>query len=297
MSKILSSIPGNMSKSIAKYDTIVIGSGLAGLTTTYQLSKAGQKVALLEKSEKLGGNSIKASSGINGVPTKYQKQPSTDSIESFVQDTLKTGKNLNDKKMVDILTKNSRDAIYWLNDEINVDLSNVVLLGGHSHARTHKGDKLPPGFAIVSALTKKLDGFQAENPDQLTILKSSTLTKILTEGNKVKGIEFTDSEKQPQEMYADNVVLATGGFSADFDSPTSLLQKYRPDLLGFPSSNGAQTTGDGQKIAERDVNAELIHMDKVQVHPTGFMKVSNPNENWKFLCGELMRGIGDRSKQ
>ena len=88
--------------------------------------------------------------------------------------------------MVDILTKNSRDAIYWLNDEINVDLSNVVLLGGHSHARTHKGDKLPPGFAIVSALTKKLDGFQAENPDQLTILKSSTLTKILTEGNKVK---------------------------------------------------------------------------------------------------------------
>lgn len=194
--------------------------------------------------------------------------------------------------MVDILTKNSRDAIYWLNDEINVDLSNVVLLGGHSHARTHKGDKLPPGFAIVSALTKKLDGFQAENPDQLTILKSSTLTKILTEGNKVKGIEFTDSEKQPQEMYADNVVLATGGFSADFDSPTSLLQKYRPDLLGFPLSNGAQTTGDGQKIAERDVNAELIHMDKVQVHPTGFMKVSNPNENWKFLCGELMRGIG-----
>lgn len=292
MSKILSSIPGNMSKSIAKYDTIVIGSGLAGLTTTYQLLKAGQKVALLEKSEKLGGNSIKASSGINGVPTKYQKQPLTDSIESFVQDTLKTGKNLNDKKMVDILTKNSRDAIYWLNDEINVDLSNVVLLGGHSHARTHKGDKLPPGFAIVSALTKKLDGFQAENPDQLTILKSSTLTKILTEGNKVKGIEFTDSEKQPQEMYADNVVLATGGFSADFDSPTSLLQKYRPDLLGFPLSNGAQTTGDGQKIAERNVNAELIHMDKVQVHPTGFMKVSNPNENWKFLCGELMRGIG-----
>lgn len=54
MSKILSSIPGNMSKSIAKYDTIVIGSGLAGLTTTYQLLKAGQKVALLEKSEKLG---------------------------------------------------------------------------------------------------------------------------------------------------------------------------------------------------------------------------------------------------
>ena len=51
MSKILSSIPGNMSKSIAKYDTIVIGSGLAGLTTTYQLLKAGQKVALLEKSE------------------------------------------------------------------------------------------------------------------------------------------------------------------------------------------------------------------------------------------------------
>ena len=111
---------------------------------------------LLEKCEKLGGNSIKASSGINGVPTKYQPQPQVDSIESFVEDTLRSGKNLNDKKMVDILTQNSKDAINWLNDEINVDLTNVVLLGGHSHARTHKGDKLPPGFAIVSGLTKKL---------------------------------------------------------------------------------------------------------------------------------------------
>lgn len=280
-----------MSKSIAKFDTIVIGSGLAGLTTTYQLLKSGQKVLLLEKCEKLGGNSIKASSGINGVPTKYQPQPQVDSIESFVEDTLRSGKNLNDKKMVDILTQNSKDAINWLNDEINVDLTNVVLLGGHSHARTHKGDKLPPGFAIVSGLTKKIDGIQQENPEKVTIQKESALSKILIENGKVKGIEYEDKDKAAHQIEADNVVLATGGFSADL-SATSLLRKYRPDLVHFPLSNGAQTTGDGQKIAERDVNAELTHMDKVQVHPTGFMKLDNPNEGWKFLCGELMRGIG-----
>ncbi|EMG50661.1 OSM1 Fumarate reductase 2 [Candida maltosa Xu316] len=277
---------------VPRYDTIVIGSGLAGLTTTYQLLKSGQTVLLLEKCEKLGGNSIKASSGINGVPTKYQPQDSKDSVESFVDDTLRSGKNLNDKKMVDTLTKNSRDAIYWLNDEINVDLTNVVLLGGHSHPRTHKGDKLPPGFAIVSGLAKKIDNIQKESPDRITISKTSQLTKIILGPNgRVTGIEFEDKDKSIHEAHADNIVLATGGFSADFGS-TSLLKKYRPDLIGFPSSNGEQTTGDGQKIAERDVNAELTQMDKVQVHPTGFLKIDNPNEGWKFLCGELMRGIG-----
>ncbi|RCK54685.1 Fumarate reductase 1 [Candida viswanathii] len=280
-----------MSKSVDKYDTIVVGSGLAGLTTTYLLLKSGQRVLLLEKCDKLGGNSIKASSGINGVPTKYQPQPQVDSVESFIADTLKSGKKLNDRQMVNILTQNSKSAIDWLNDEINVDLTHVVLLGGHSHARTHKGDMLPPGFAIVSGLTKKIDAIQEESPERVNIEKEATLSKILMEEGRVKGVAYEGRDHATHEVDADNVVLATGGFSADL-GPTSLLRKYRPDLIDFPLSNGVQTTGDGQKIAERDVNAELSLMDKVQVHPTGFMKLDNPNENWKFLCGELMRGIG-----
>ena len=274
--------------------TIVIGSGLAGLTTTLQLISNNHKVTLIEKTAKLGGNSIKASSGINGVPTIYQKN-NDDTVEAFKQDTLKSGKGLCNSELVDELTERSRDAIEWLTQDLKIDLSLVAQLGGHSFARTHKGaGKLPPGFAIVSTLIKRIEEIQGNKPDVLTTLKNSRLVKILSEGDKVKGVQYQDeSANEVKTEYGDNVVLATGGFSADTQNlETSLLKQYRPDLLKFPSSNGVQTTGDGQKVALRDVGAHLIQMDQIQVHPTGFIKLDDVGSHWKFLCGELMRGIG-----
>lgn len=276
--------------------TIVVGSGLAGLTTTLQLISQNHPVTMIEKPAKLGGNSIKASSGINGVPTIYQHND--DTVEAFKDDTLKSGKGLCNPSLVDELTSRSRDAIEWLTKDLKIDLSLVTQLGGHSFARTHKGaGKLPPGFSIVLTLIKRIEEIQVSNPDILTIHKNSRLVKILSDGgdnNKVSGVQYQDqTSNEVKSEYGVNVVLATGGFSADTQNlETSLLKQYRPDLLQFASSNGEQTTGDGQKIALRDVNAHLIQMDQIQVHPTGFIKPENVASQWKFLCGELMRGIG-----
>ncbi|CAH2354663.1 fumarate reductase 1 [[Candida] railenensis] len=272
---------------------IVVGTGLAGLTTTLELLQRGVSVYLIEKTSRIGGNSIKASSGINGVPTEFQLD-GTDSVDSFIEDTIKSGNGLSNAEMVDILAKNSASAINWLTKENNIDLGLVTKLGGHSHARTHRGSgKLPPGFAIISALSKKLDQISQESNSKLKILKNSNLYKILAENGEVTGIQYTTEEANKAiSLFASNVILATGGYSADFNEERSLLSKYRPDLLDFPSTNGEQTTGDGQKIAERDVDANLIHMDKVQVHPTGFVKAGAEDSKWKFLCGELIRGIG-----
>lgn len=277
---------------------IVIGSGLAGLTTTLQLLQKGIKVTLLEKTDKFGGNSAKASSGINGAETKFQSEENKDSIEAFQQDTIKSGKGLSKPDLVKTLTKNSAAAIEWLSgDYLGIDLSKVTKLGGHSHARTHRGGgKLPPGFAIISELTKKLESYSNE-AENLKIMKQASLKKLLFENNQVNGVEYI-LDDQIHQIKAKAVVLATGGFSASFDGEKSLLKKYRPDLLNLPLTNGVQTTGDGQRIAERDVGAKLIHMDQIQIHPTGFVQLK-PNDElssaankWKFLCGELIRGIG-----
>ncbi|KAI3403610.2 KES1 [Candida oxycetoniae] len=273
--------------------TIVIGSGLAGLTATLELISQNHKVILLEKTDKLGGNSAKASSGINGVPTIYQHND--DTVEIFKEDTLKSGKGLSNVALVDKLTTQSSSAIEWLTKDLQVDLSSVAQLGGHSFARTHKGaGKLPPGFAIIKGITTKIEELQSATPEILTILKNSQLEKILYEDHRIQGVQYKDLKTDKVDtIFGDNLILATGGFSADFQSlDTSLLQKYRPDLLKFPTSNGQQTTGDGQKIAERDVDAELIHMDQIQVHPTGFINLKDVTSKWKFLCGEVMRGIG-----
>lgn len=271
-----------------KYDAVVIGSGLAGLTASLELSQNGARIALVEKTDKLGGNSIKASSGINGAPTRFQQKG--DSPALFAEDTFKSGKGLSKPDLVDVLTKNSADAVHWLSDELKVDLSSVARLGGHSFARTHRGSgKLPPGFAIVSALTKKI-----ESSSNIDIFKLSVFKGFVEPSDtSCKGIVI-DEDSKTQELLADNIVLATGGFSADFSS-SSLIQRYRPDLLELPSTNGPQTTGDGQKIVESQIDGNLIDMDQVQVHPTGFIQLkdeSTKDSKWKFLCGELLRGIG-----
>ncbi len=116
---------------------------------------------LLERAAKPGGNSIKASSGINGAPTKYQKAQSPDS--SFFSDSTKSaGKRLTlsadeqpqREKLIGLMTNSSTAAINFLADDLGVDLSIVAPLGGHTVPRTHRGaGKRPPGVAIVTAPT------------------------------------------------------------------------------------------------------------------------------------------------
>lgn len=289
LKRIISKVSGQnlFSMGSGHVETVVVGSGLAGLTTTLQLLQKGREVVLIEKTDKLGGNSIKASSGINAVDSPE------DSVESFVKDTLISGKGLCNEQLVNILAANSRKALNWLTLEENgIDLLVLTQLGGHSYPRTHRGSgKLPPGFAIISQLSSKLQSY-SDGPDKkLTILKETSLERILLDADeRISGVEYSRGEEK-QTIYCDNLVLATGGYSAGFTS-NSLLSRFRPDLLSFPLTNGPQTVGEGQIIAERDAGARLIHMDQIQLHPTGFIKLGDVSSKFKFLGGELLRGIG-----
>jgi succinate dehydrogenase/fumarate reductase flavoprotein subunit len=94
-------------------------------------------VILIDKEVDLGGNSAKASSGINGCPTKVQKKLGiSDSPERFYTDTMVAGDRENDPFLVDILVHESASAVNFL-IENGVDLADVNLCGGHSMPRTH----------------------------------------------------------------------------------------------------------------------------------------------------------------
>merc|ERR1712019_252016 len=72
--------------------TIVVGGGLAGMSAANQTLEMGGKTVLLDKSSFCGGNSTKATSGINGAGTKTQKEKGIpDNAEIFTNDTLKGG--------------------------------------------------------------------------------------------------------------------------------------------------------------------------------------------------------------
>ncbi|OCL13140.1 Flavocytochrome c [Glonium stellatum] len=270
-------------QSLAKTGAIVVGSGLAGLSAASQLISYNVPVHLLERSLKPGGNSIKASSGINGAPTKYQAVPDAE----FYGDTLKSvGKvlvNSRDKRenLISVLTNSSSDAISWLAEEKGIDLSKVAQLGGHSRPRTHRGSgQTPPGASIVTTLLNAL------KTSPLFQLKTSCLvTRVLKTGNEVTGVEYTCDGGESEELYGP-VVFTSGGFAGDTEG---LLGHYRPDLAGFPSTNDPKP---GSQKLLTDVGAQLLDMELVQVHPTGFVDPKNPLTSLKFLAAEVLRGEG-----
>lgn len=271
---------------------IVIGSGLAGLTTTARLLKSDFHVTLIEKTAALGynSNSNKASSGINGVPTPQQLANgiNDDTVELFTQDTIKSAQGSQRRNLIDELTSKSEDAIRWLSEDLKIDLSKVGRLGGHSKPRTHRGSGgLPPGYAIVSSLLKHIETFPQ---DKLTVVKNGRVIELLKKESQIEGIKY-EVQEGVETLYCNFIVLATGGYSADFSATDSLLKKYKKEIIDLPSTNGPQTTGDGVKIAEK-ISAQLVDMDKVQIHPTGFVDPENPTDQWKILAGEILRGQG-----
>ncbi|CCF60060.1 hypothetical protein KAFR_0I02810 [Kazachstania africana CBS 2517] len=278
-------------RTASKAPVVIIGSGLAGLSTANQLVDSYNiPVVLLDKAASIGGNSIKASSGINGVNTKTQESLNVeDSPELFYEDTFKSAKGRGIPNLMKKLSQESKLAISWLqNKPFNIKLDALAQLGGHSKARTHRSNgKLPPGYEIVSTLSKHLKSVSEKNSELVQILLNSKVTNIDFENNQVSKVHYIDSQNKPQALDASNVVFATGGFGYSKD----MLQKYAPQLLNLPTTNGDQTTGDGQIILEK-LSAELVDMDQVQVHPTGFIDPNDRNNNWKFLAAEALRGLG-----
>ncbi|KAK2053687.1 flavocytochrome c [Colletotrichum caudatum] len=273
---------------IAQRSVVVVGSGLAGLSAAHEALKAGASVHVLDRAPKPGGNSVKASSGINGAGTRFQRAAGVEEDASFYDDTARSGGRrfaeaggvVDRPRLVRLLTSSSADAVAWLADDVGVDLGVVAPLGGHSVPRTHRGaGTTPPGAAIVTALLKKL----GEDPG-FRLTSSAEVTSLIVADGAVQGVRYIRDGREHDLGGA--VVFAVGGFAGDADG---LLAKHRPDLAGLPSTNEARPAPHG--ILEA-VGAAFVDMDSVQVHPTGFVDPKDPGARYKFLAAEVLRGEG-----
>ncbi|KIM45071.1 hypothetical protein M413DRAFT_66523 [Hebeloma cylindrosporum] len=269
---------------------IVVGGGLAGLSAAHTLLERGANVLLLDKQGFMGGNSTKATSGINGAGTNTQKELNIpDSAKIFFEDTKKSARDLARDDLIEVLTGRSGDAVNWLQSKFGLDLSKVSRLGGHSQPRTHRGDAQFPGMVITYAQMERLEDLAVSNPERVQILKKARVSKILKdESGAVTGVEYVRNGKTETAYGA--VVLATGGYAADF-TEDSLLKAHRPEYWDLPTTNGEHCTGDGQKLA-MNIGASAIDLEKVQVHPTGLVDPNEPDAKVKFLAAEALRGVG-----
>uniref|UniRef100_A0A0A9WFD1 Fumarate reductase n=1 Tax=Lygus hesperus TaxID=30085 RepID=A0A0A9WFD1_LYGHE len=138
---------------------IVVGGGLAGCCAAIEAANAGAQVILLEKESRIGGNSAKATSGINGWGTRAQaKESIIDGGKYFERDTYKSGRGGScEAGLVKMLSVKSAKAIQFLTN-LGVPLSVLSQLGGASRKRCHRapdksdGTPVPIGFVTLKIL-------------------------------------------------------------------------------------------------------------------------------------------------
>jgi len=139
-------------------------------------------------------------------------------------------------------------------------------------------------MAITYALMQRFEELAEAEPHRVQLIKKANVKKVNMNGNTTTGVTYVFNG---EETTVDGpVILATGGYAADF-TETSLLKKWRPDTFDLSTTNGAHATGDGHKML-MSIGANGIDMDKVQVHPTGLVDPKDPTAKTKFLAAEGM---------
>eukprot|EP00656_Telonema_subtile_P044328 TRINITY_DN505_c0_g1_i1.p1 TRINITY_DN505_c0_g1~~TRINITY_DN505_c0_g1_i1.p1 ORF type:complete len:628 (-),score=194.36 TRINITY_DN505_c0_g1_i1:260-2143(-) len=283
---------------------IVVGGGLAGLSAAHTVLENGGNVVLLDKSPFCGGNSTKATSGINGSGTKSQRDHGIpDNNEIFEADTTASAKTGARPALIKVLTHESGPGVEWLINNFGLDLSLVSRLGGHTQPRTHRGKERFPGMTITYALMEKLEKIAEDTPESARVITKANVTELITENGAVVGCKYVKGGETFEERGP--VVITTGGFGADFSNDSLLQQvsqewrtlsawedvKQLPDLMSLPTTNGDHCTGDGVKMSMA-VGGNTCDMEAVQVHPTGLVHPDEPDSKIKFLAAEALRGCG-----
>lgn len=231
-------------------DTVVVGAGGAGMTTAIELKKGGQNVILVEKQAMSGGATSLAATYFIAVDTEYQQAAGMGlSIDEYIADMVSKNPDMNAENWQTLLNR-SEDSLEWLNSlgtNINRPLSTYQVA-------TEDGTSL--GVAIVKALNAEIERLAVD------MRLSTKATELVIENGEVVGVKV-EGDNQSYTIYADNVVIATGGFASSEEA----LKEYAPEWASLPSTSAAGSTGDGFELVKA-VDANLAFMDVVRLNPS-----------------------------
>ena len=262
-----------------KYDFLVIGSGIAGMSFALKVAGKGS-VALICKSGLEEANTYFAQGGIASVTNLI-----VDNFDKHIEDTIIAGDYLNDRKAVEKVVLEAPaqiEALIRWGVDFDKDEKGAFDLhreGGHSEFRIlHHKDRT--GAEIQDSLIRMI-----QRHPNITVFENHFAIEILTQhhlgltvtrhtpGIQCFGAYVMDSHTRKIDTFLSKVtMMATGGVGAVYHTTTNPLV----------------ATGDGIAMVYR-AKGTVKDMEFVQFHPTAFY---HPGDRPSFLITEAMRGYG-----
>lgn len=245
-----------------QYDVIIVGAGVAGLYSALNLPK-NLKVLVLCKDQPWECNTFYAQGGVAVAKDK-------EDIPLHIKDTLQAGAGMCDMEAVKTLSQESLEVLEDLisrNTPFDRDENGNLLFtkeAAHSTSRIIHAGGDSTGRAIHSHLISQLNH---------TLWKNATVTELLIEGDTCCGVSVL-TKRGNYNLYANNVILASGGVGALFSYHTNAYT-ISGELHGMILEN----------------SLELKDMEMLQFHPTVFTKTPHAR---KMLLSEALRGEGAR---
>ena len=265
-----------------EYDMLVIGSGIAGLSSAITAAESGKRVAVLSKGETLSDtNTGHAQGGIVGASP-------ADDADRLARDIFEAGSRVNSTDAVGVLVDEGPDLTRsFLKDKIGVPFTldddgapALTMEAAHSVRRIYYA-KDRTGNAIQRALVA-----YACTCDRIEMFERHTAVDFITNAH---------NSLDPQQKYRKTRVI--GAYSLDsanevvhaFFSPIVVLATGGLGNLFLHTSNPVGATGDGIAMAYR-IGVEILNAEYVQFHPT----VLFHRDVKRFLISEAVRGEGAR---
>jgi L-aspartate oxidase len=265
-------------KMVYKYDFLVIGSGIAGMSYALKVAKHG-RVAIAAKNSLEDANTYYAQGGIASVTNPW------DNFEKHIADTLDAGGGLCDVEVVEKVVREApaqiRELIRWGVDFDKDDKGNFDLHreGGHSefrilHHKDNTGAEIQVSLIEAIRNHPNIDVF--DNHFAIEVLTQHHLGQVITRhtpGIECYGAYILNQETNEIDTFLARVtMMATGGIGCIYQTTTNPLV----------------ATGDGIAMVAR-AKGEIKGMEFVQFHPTALY---HPGARPSFLITEAMRGYG-----
>ena len=305
-------------------DIVIVGAGGAGMTAAITAAGEGKSVVILESQPMVGGNSVRATGGMNAGKTVYQDENEFGEAAG-VEKTLKTAaEKYADNETITALAKTVSEQ--WAEYQANptgyfdsVELMELdTMVGGKGINDPELVETLCSnsadaidwldehgitlhnvasfGGASVKRIHRPVDA------DGKTISVGSYMIPLLQENCEKAGVQIllntTANEILTDANGAAVGVKATGASgetvtvnakavvltTGGFGANLDMVTEYKPELKGFMTTNAAGAQGQGIEMATA-IGAGTVDMDQIQIHPT-------VEANTAALITEGLRGDG-----